>query len=675
MNSDLERATGILCQALNQKTNLSPKQAAVLKCLLEGENVLYVDRTGAGKSAVYFLVTKLFRERNPKCGPAIIISPLISLMNDQQINASKFGLKAALINKTVSTAERTRIFRAMEKNAIDLLYVTPEMLSSTTLYENVPQLQISYEEEEEDAWTKVALIVIDEVHCVSDWGHDFRSSYFLGLRKALSAPWAENTVKLGTSATVTQRVAADIHRLFDCKEIRGNLMRENFHLRIIPTMNEQSRVGWVTKWLIQKGKGKNVLVFVSSRANVDRYTAHLKTNKIEAVGYHGQMDDQERADIENKFRDGEVSVVVSTLALGMGFDKKDIHAVIHTYTPSSPVQYYQEIGRAGRDSNIQAYIYLLPTQPWRDDTKREQALERIISVLMAEKRVHKDAVIKSVAAANVTEWQAKDAIILGTSKGFFREEPNGLLVFIREPSIAEKTITKEYREQRAAEVRYMSTLGDIRPESDKCLWRHLLMFLGQVENEGFRCLQCTFCLPKDGDLRAVNPQVYYRRKTPRFNISVYGFAQGSEVPSISDEVIKKALLENEQSIVAFPPNWRIAYIPTRNDANEKDCQEIAKWLGMDYFCFVRRKSTAGSMTLQSTQETRQQVIDDKFDFLLENIPPCTEGGVLLYDDAMKSGYTIEKVAEPLLKRGITVVGLVKTFWTQRDMAPAENFTI
>lgn len=293
--------------------------------------VLLVQRTGWGKSMVYFLSAKLLRDRGE--GPTLLISPLLSLMRDQIQAAERIGVKAETVNST-NEEDWDEIESRLHAGEIDVLIVSPEKLSNEKFLENF-LLPIA---------DQVGLIVIDEAHCISDWGHDFRPDY-RRISRIISL-LAPNIPVLATTATANNRVMVDVAQQLgdDVTQIRGPLVRQSLRLEAVKLPNASSKLAWLYS-AVPKLPGSGIIYCLTKR-DVEQVTEWLVSKDIDALPYHSAA--QNRPELERKLLNNESKVLVATNALGMGFDKPDLGFVIHYQSPQSVVHYYQQVGRAGR---------------------------------------------------------------------------------------------------------------------------------------------------------------------------------------------------------------------------------------------------------------------------------------------------------------------------------------
>jgi ATP-dependent DNA helicase RecQ len=304
---------------------------AVHAVLQPASRVLVVQATGWGKSAVYWAATHAIRSTG--AGPTLVVSPLLALMRDQVSAAERAGLKAATVNST-NMDDWDEVFQRLDDDAIDVLLVSPERLGSPRFAARLGALL-----------ARVGLIVIDEAHCISDWGFDFRPDYQRLARALLSTPSAS---VLATTATANERVTLDIGKQLGANTVtfRGTLARTSLTLSVVPGLSPLQRYAWIADALEQlPGSG---IVYVLTVAEAERLTAFLRNCGHAVDAYSGQTDADTRLKVEDRLRHNQVKAVVATSALGMGYDKPDLGFCVHVGSPSTPVAYYQQVGRAGR---------------------------------------------------------------------------------------------------------------------------------------------------------------------------------------------------------------------------------------------------------------------------------------------------------------------------------------
>lgn len=310
-------------------------QWTIIEKILEGKRVLFIEKTGFGKSLCYqFPATQLE-------GTTVIFSPLIALMRDQVKKLTALGILAKCINSEQTHEENEQIMEEAKQGKIKILYIAPERQENNEWIEATRQM-------------KLAMVGIDEAHCISVWGHDFRPSFRRIINLVQLLP--TNFPVLATTATATKRVEDDIIRQMGGSTIavRGNLMRNNFYLKVIKVNSEDEKLAWIGANI--SGIPGNGIVYTGTRVNTEIYSKWLEYIGISAIGYNAGLDSESRKDIEEGLLENRWKCVVSTNALGMGIDKPDIHFIIHTQIPESLIHYYQEIGRAGRDGQTTQII-------------------------------------------------------------------------------------------------------------------------------------------------------------------------------------------------------------------------------------------------------------------------------------------------------------------------------
>ncbi len=317
--------------------------AAVAALVLDNRRALVVQATGWGKSAVYWIAARSLRDSG--AGPVLVVSPLLALMRDQVAAAARAGLRA----ETLSSAN-FEDWRAVEDDVladrVDVLLVSPERLANPRFAATVL----------EPLLPRLGMLVIDEAHCISSWGHDFRPDYQRIARLLLARP---DLAVLATTATANERVTADVAAQLGAGTLvqRGRLARESLQLAVVPGLTPLQRYAWVDDALRRlPGSG---IVYVLTVAESERLAGFLASRGHPVAPYSGQLDPAERLRVEDALRDNELKAVVATSALGMGYDKPDLAFCLHVGSPASPVDYYQQVGRAGRALDT-AVVALLP---------------------------------------------------------------------------------------------------------------------------------------------------------------------------------------------------------------------------------------------------------------------------------------------------------------------------
>ena len=328
---------------------LREDQWVAIDALVTGRRrALVVQRTGWGKSAVYFVATALLRAGG--AGPTVIVSPLLALMRNQIAAAERAGIHAVTVNSS-NVDDWHTVYDAVGRGEVDVLLVSPERLNNPGFRDAVlPELAAT-----------AGLLVVDEAHCISDWGHDFRPDY--RRIRTLLGDLPEGTPVLATTATANGRVVADVAEQLatgtgeEAVVLRGVLERESLHLSVLSLPGAAHRWAWLADHLADlPGSG---IVYTLTVAATEDLASFLRSRGITAAAYSGRTDDAERLAAEDDLLANRIKVLVATSALGMGFDKPDLGFVVHLGAPQSPIAYYQQVGRAGRGVQ-RAEVVLLP---------------------------------------------------------------------------------------------------------------------------------------------------------------------------------------------------------------------------------------------------------------------------------------------------------------------------
>ncbi|TVS94648.1 DNA helicase RecQ, partial [Enterococcus durans] len=343
-----------------------PGQREIIQKVMEHEDVLGIMPTGSGKSVCYQLPALMLD------GLTIVVSPLISLMKDQVDAANQLGIAATFINSSLNGYETARRFQELEQREIQLLYVAPERFIMPDFIRSMQH------------WN-VQLLAIDEAHCISQWGHDFRPSYLQMAEKLNEL--IQRPIIVALTATATIAVAEDIKRLLKIpikNHIQTGFARENLRLQVI---KDQKKEQYLVEYLRMNQKQSGI-IYAATRKEVDRIYHLLKKFGFNAGRYHGGMSERERTEMQEAFLYDRVELLVATNAFGMGINKSNIRFVIHYQIPGSLEAYYQEAGRAGRDGLLSDAILLFAPQDiqiqkffiqqsQREDSQKQKEYEKL----------------------------------------------------------------------------------------------------------------------------------------------------------------------------------------------------------------------------------------------------------------------------------------------------------
>jgi ATP-dependent DNA helicase RecQ len=318
-------------------------QEQAVEAVLAGRDTLVIMPTGGGKSLCFQIPALLLP------GLTVVVSPLISLMKDQVDALNARGLPATFVNSTLSAAQSAERYQRAARGEIKLLYVAPERFDFGNTAERLRDMGVS-------------LLAVDEAHCISEWGHDFRPSYLRmrSVRERLGDP-----VTIALTATATPEVRADIALQLDLQDplkIVTGFDRQNLHWNVVPVKNDAEKDAALVD-VLARNEGQ-AIVYASTRKAVERVTAVLQRAKLPVVAYHAGLDDAHRHEVQDAFMNEDVRAIVATNAFGMGIDKANVRLVVHHAMPGSLEAYYQEAGRAGRDG-LPSEVFLLHSFPDR----------------------------------------------------------------------------------------------------------------------------------------------------------------------------------------------------------------------------------------------------------------------------------------------------------------------
>lgn len=341
----MDRVYEILRESYGENAKFREGQKEAIDAVVNGKRTLVVQKTGWGKSLVYFLATKLLKEKK-RDGITLIISPLLALMNNQIDSAKKLGINVKTINSDNKDEWNNIISDICDNNTVDALIISPERLANADFVKDCL----------DKIKNRVNLFVVDEAHCISDWGHDFRPDYRRIVKILQLLP--SNVPVLATTATANDRVVNDIVAQLGENLVisRGELIRESLAIQVIKLQKKEDRLAWLAE-NIEKMPGSGV-VYCLTKADCDLVTDWLNENNIKSEKYYADISKEGKAITLEKFQKNEIKVLVATVAFGMGYDKPDIGFVIHFQRPANIVSYYQQIGRAGRGIEL-AYAVLL----------------------------------------------------------------------------------------------------------------------------------------------------------------------------------------------------------------------------------------------------------------------------------------------------------------------------
>jgi ATP-dependent DNA helicase RecQ len=626
------------------------EQWQAVEPLLLGKRVLLIHKTGFGKSLCYqFPATQLE-------GTTLVFSPLIALMRDQIEDLRSRGISAACINSEQSDETNAGILEQAKRGELKILYIAPERLENQQWLKAVGKIRIS-------------MIVIDEAHCISVWGHDFRPAFRrIGQLVALQPT---DLPILATTATATARVADDILQQMtgDVILIRGALLRPNFRLAVIRVGSEDVKLAWLAGFLAkQKSNGATGIVYAGTRVSAQRYATWLQHKGFNAVVYHAGLDHDSRLEIEQGFKQNRYQCVVSTNALGMGVDKPDVRFVVHTQIPASLIHYYQEIGRAGRDglpSNI-VLLYnpedkALPLNFIKVNRPASKHYDRVIEELRKKPMGEQDL----MKALNLTTTQVR--VINGDllNQGVIGEAFYGKKKMFELRHGSHKLDTRSFEELRNFKMQELQSMIEYA-EAEAGGMKYLCEYLGDTVSSSDDTSKRAHYAPSaklQSEVEAFNDSYFpvLEVKTAKTRLA-NGVASSYYGISNVGAVIHRCKYEGggdfpehlvQQTIRAFKSTFgeekfdMILYVPPTEsgDLVRNFAGKIAQGLGIPIsHKLSKTRATTAQKVLQITVLKRENI---KGAFVYSAPQEIKGKSILLIDDIFDSGATIKEIGRML----------------------------
>ena len=648
--------------------NFYDSQWKAISYLLKGERVLLIEKTGYGKSLCFQFPGYMFE------GLTVVFSPLIALMRDQLKKLNELGIPAKCINSEQTDEENYQVINEAKEGKLKLLYIAHERQENTTWIEATKDLKIS-------------MIVVDEAHCISVWCHDFRPAFRRIINLVRLLP--DHIPVLATTATATKRVQEDIVSQIGnkIKVIRGNLMRENLKLFVIKVNNEDEKLIWLGK-NISKFKGSGI-VYTGTRVETELYENWLNTLNIPVTSYNAGLDTEQRINIEKGFIENNWKCIISTNALGMGIDKPDIRFIFHTQIPQSPIHYYQEIGRAGRDGEI-SYIILLYCNDDKDlpesfienarpsIKKYYKVIELIKSELLGEKDIVMRANLKQnqfrVIKSDLLEQGIIREVIFGRSKKFefvsnSKELNIELFEEIKRLKTADLESMLEYAETSDSRMKFLCEfLGDESSSSyqncDNTGEKKLKIKIDDEWMEKIKEFRQSVFPVLDVETRNSNisngiAASFYGVSNVGSTIHNCKYNNGGDFPDFLVDITERAVRQtfdiNEFDIILHVPPTKSGYL-VKNFA-EKLSRKLMILCSNN---LIKIKETSEQKVFENYYSKNENVKDA---FGLINSNEIINKSVLLIDDIYDSGATLKEIGRILTKQGarkITPIVIAKT---------------
>ena len=664
-NSLFIESQHLLQEIYGDNANFRDGQYEAIESIFTHRRTLVIEKTGWGKSLIYFISCKMLRKRQKAL--TLVISPLLVLMDNQKEAAEKLGLNCATLN---SQSDKESILEGWINNIYDIIFITPETLFSEKVQNNIDKL-------------KIGMFAIDEVHCISDYGHDFRLQY-MRLREIIEK-LPMNIPILGVTATANNRVIKDLKDQLgeDIYVLRGPLVRETLNIQVIQLEGMYKRYAWILENInIMPGTG---IIYCLTQHDCDELQRYLQENKINVLSYHNGNTKEENEEAIQLFKNNQIKALIATIKLGMGYDKEDISFVIHLQMPANVVSYYQQIGRAGRKIS-NAYIFLLYSKEdlrileyFRDKAfPSKQEMETVYNIVKESDGIQE---WKIASKCNIRKNRIEKSIM-------FLENEN--LIYYDKPYYYSTLKQFEYRENHYEELKKIRTQEINKmidfTQTTECYNKYLANLLD--DDTAQKCGKCSNC--KKTDILPIYPYqnkennaiafIYNRihKISPRkldeerkkllfineegYCLSYYGdYGYGQMVEydkyqaeQYRNELLKRSVEVIENNIMNKEKIQFITCIPSnRNNKTELLTEEIAKILNLKYIKVLMKKECRQQKEMENTYWQSKNAKENYYietDIELNNID-----AIILVDDIVDSKWTLTWCGYYLMEKGIKTV--------------------
>lgn len=654
----------LLRERFDITTGFHPGQRGIIEQLVHGKRLLVIQRTGWGKSLCYQMASLYYPHLT------IVFSPLKALMRDQCQHCNDlYNIPAAIVSSDFSQEKNRATLAQAVEGRFKILFIAPERLDNADWQASMLKMRIS-------------MIVVDEAHCISTWGHDFRPHYRRIVR--LLAVLPKHTPILALTATANERVEQDVLQQIGAaaQVIRGTLQRPNLYVNVVQLQGEQEKLSYLASVLPwAPGTG---IIYTATKHDAEMVATFLNSQYILSEYYHAGREDAVRQEIEQKLLGNHYKVVCSTNALGMGIDKPDVRFIIHYHLPASPIHYYQEIGRAGRDGSVAWCILLYDAEDLaiqehfiRNARPEEMCYETVLSLLRLSP--HQD--LYDIMLVTGFSEKAVQIILAHLEEQYFvrynaRDRTYSAIYRLGQIDFsASDTVRLQKQRELCAMQHYVQTAG--------CYMGHLITYLG--DQADYRCGACGHC--NEANFPSVIP-------SERLQVAAVRFLEDEFLPRIERYSIEEGLVHEAGWAISYHGKSRVGKLvrfskykdggpfalglvfratevartrypvnaidgivsvpPTKSgELVEMFARQVAAQLGIEYLLVLAKRYTT---RVQKEFTNRVQKVDNVKGAFVVCCPELVAGrSLLLIDDIYDSGCTLREVAQTLMQAGARAV--------------------
>ena len=655
----------LLKERFHINTGFHPGQRDIIEQLVQGKRLLVIQRTGWGKSLCYQMASLYYPHLT------LVFSPLKALMRDQcQRCNDSYGIAAGIVSSEFSLQENRATLELAVEGKLSILFIAPERLDNADWQSSVPRMRIS-------------MIVIDEAHCISTWGHDFRPHYQRIVRLLSALP---STIPvLGLTATANTRVEQDVLEQIGAaaRVIRGTMWRPNLYLNVVRVSGDWDKLCYLGEVLLLRTD--TGIIYTATQRDAVMVATFLQKLGLKAEYYHADREENVRSEIEQNFMKNQYQVVCSTNALGMGIDKADVRYVVHYNVPPSPIHYYQEIGRAGRDGKIAWCILLYDPADLAiqehligNDIPREKYYKLVLAVLSKNPRGLReyDILLKTGLPEN-----ALRTILAGLENQCLIEWKPDKRVYVAVNSegrinMSSFDTVQAQKRQELDDIKYYAQL-------ERCSMEYLTAYLGS--ESGYFCTVCGYCHKENFPVVSLSQRIQAvathfldedflpcieQCKTENYLLHEAGWSLSYHGWSNIGKLVRASKYENAGPFSLSLANRAVELIKTRYPLNkingivsipptksgllvETFARRVANLLNLEYLSVLTKvRPTQEQKKLTNRAQKTENV---KGAFSITNSQYIKGRVLLLIDDIYDSGCMLREASETLMKAGVEAV--------------------